>query len=313
MSWRIEREHLQAARALPLDPTPLVPATWLGSGVYLKLETRQPTGSFKIRGALVRLSQLTQKERAQGVVAASAGNHGLGLAEAGRRLGVPVTVFVSTSVPEVKRRGMVARGATLKSAPGSYDDIEALAKRHACDTGAPFVSPFDDPWVAAGNGASLAFECKAQLPELEGFIVPVGGGGLLAGMTAALPTCRYVGVESDVSPAMGLSLRRDSALTALAPSGPTVAEGLEGGVSEGTFEAARRAGVELVSVSEDAIGDAMLRARDALGEPVEGSAAVCIAWLAATPQRTGPVVAVVSGANVDSTLLERLVAERSSR
>lgn len=302
-SWTITPEHLELARRA-VDAhalrTPLVPGPAFGGGVWLKQENRQTTGSFKVRGALTRLVARTADERERPLVVASAGNHGLGMAHAARKLGGRLKVWVPSVAPEVKRAGIRALGAELVvSEEASYDAMEAQARAAAEADGALFLSPFDDPWVAAGNGGTVAQEIFEQMSPVT-VVVPVGGGGLLAGVVAARDAAgsraRVVGVELESCPSMAESLRRGEAVTSMA-GGPTRAEGLEGGVCASTLAYAQRDGVEIVSVSEEALVDAMVRA-ERFGERVEGSAAAALAWAAAKPTSDeGATVVVVSGGN----------------
>lgn len=319
MSWAIEREHLEAASRVVSTHavrTALVPATKLGPNVWLKLESEQKTGSFKVRGALARLAALTPEERAKGVVAASAGNHGLGVAFAARALGVEARVFVPEGAPLVKREGIARYGARVEvmDEPG-YDATEARALAAAANTGEVFVSPYDDPWVAAGNGGTLAAEVFDQLTEVGAFVLPVGGGGLLAGVAAAAchmgQGAQLIGVQSEASPAMTRSLADGKAYETW-ESDPTFAEGLEGGVAAGSVARAEAAGVRMHLVSERAIAEAMRFAGATLGLRVEGSAAVAIAHLMANPPppETTTVV-IVTGKNVDERVWRAVMAGES--
>ncbi|MBO6938767.1 MAG: pyridoxal-phosphate dependent enzyme [Deltaproteobacteria bacterium] len=319
MSWAIEREHLEAAsRAVGAHAvrTALVPASQLGPNVWLKLESEQKTGSFKVRGALARLAALAPEERAKGVVAASAGNHGLGVAFAARALGVEARVFVPRDAPMVKREGIARFGARVEvmDEPG-YDAAEARARAAVANTGEVFVSPYDDPWVAAGNGGTLAAEIFGQLTDVGTFVIPVGGGGLLAGIAAAAchmgEKAKLVGVQSEASPAMTRSLVDGRAYETW-DSEPTFAEGLEGGVAAGSVERAKAAGVQMHLVSEAAIAEAMRFAGAKLGLRIEGSSAVAIAHLMANPPAAGPAtVVVVTGKNVDERVWRAVMAGES--
>lgn len=316
MIWRIESAHLeQAVRVVSAHAsrTDLVAAPALGDGVFLKLESAQDTGSFKLRGALAALGALDEEGRDRGVLTASAGNHGYGMARAGALLGVPVTVVVATSVPAVKRRGIEAAGATLELVEASgYDEVEAYARSAALARGLRFVSPFDDPLVAAGNGGTVGLEILEQRPDLETLVAPVGGGGLIAGLAAArrhaAASFALVGVQSEACPSMRESLDANRALLSYVGA-PTLAEGLEGGVSESTFAVARDELARMEVVSEREIEAAMRFAKRELGLTIEGSAAVVIAWLRRRlPEVATPVVAVISGRNVDPAVLERILS-----
>jgi len=315
LRWTVEPEHLTEARRV-VDRhalrTPLTPAPQLGPRFWIKWESQQHTGSFKLRGALAKLANLPRVAKKH-VVAASAGNHGLGVAWAARALGIRATVFVPANVAEVKRAGIAALGAevVVTDAEG-YDATEVLARAHAEENGLELVSPYDDPFVAAGNGGTVGEEIFDQLVGVDAIVFPVGGGGFLAGLAAARADrdAKLVGVNTDASPGMARSLEQGAAIEEL-DYAPTLAEGLEGGVSVSTFEAAREADVAMFTVGEDEIAAAMRFARTELAAIVEGSAAVGLAW-ARDPERVatipgdGPIVVVVTGKNVDADVLARL-------
>ncbi|MBX3270964.1 MAG: pyridoxal-phosphate dependent enzyme [Sandaracinaceae bacterium] len=313
--WSISDDELSRARAVVAAHaarTPVVAAPALGPGVHLKLECAQITGSFKLRGALAALAALDPATRARGVVTASAGNHGYGLARAGAAFGVPVSVVVGASTPAVKREGIAAAGATLEVVDArGYDAVEAHAKELARARGLAFVSPFDDPAVAAGNGGTVGLEVLEDLPSVRTLVAPVGGGGLIAGLAAARRVAgasfALVGVQSEACPAMARSLEEGRARLTF-EGAPTLAEGLEGGVSEATFLHARASLGRMDLVSEAAIRDAMRFAHDALGLVIEGSAAVAVAWIRAhRVEVEPPVVAIVTGANVDPAVLSEIL------
>lgn len=283
----------------------------LGSEVWLKLESLQRTGSFKLRGAAMRLDALDADERRRGVVAASAGNHGQGVALAGRVLGVPVEVVVPERTPRVKRAGMEAHGARVVVAGAGYDEAEAIARKRAAHRGAVFVSPFDDPLVILGNGGTVAEEILDELPGVGQVVCPVGGGGLVAGLAEALAPLgiAVLGAQPEANCAMHESLRLGRALLRY-EGRPTLAEGCEGGVAERTFEICRDHGVVTATVSEEAIARAMVYAYRVLGLVVEASAAVAIAAVLEGRLRLAaraPTVIVVSGSNVEPELLDRLL------
>lgn len=295
--------------------TPLVPAPALGrrtgADVWLKLESLQRTGSFKLRGAAARLAALVDQGR-PAVVTASAGNHGLGVAHAARVFGLEATVVVPTSTPAVKRDGIAAAGARVEVAGASYDDAEAEARRRAAqDPALTFVSPFDDDHVIAGNGGLLGRELLAQLPDVEVVVAPVGGGGLVGGLGVELVPrgIRLLGVQPEANCAMKRSLEEGRALVQFS-GGPTLAEGLAGGVSERTFRMARDYCPDIVLVSEVEIRRAIVYAYRTLGIVCEASAAVALAALLedAAPVRGRRVVVVVSGGNIEPDLLDQLLS-----
>jgi threonine dehydratase len=305
--------------------TPLVPAPALGrrtgADVWLKLENLQRTGSFKLRGAAARLAALALEAQAAGaptprrVVAASAGNHGLGVALAARSFGIDATVLVSAQTPEVKRAGIAALGARVEVAGATYDEAEAAARLRAAE--APdlvFVSAFDDDHVIAGNGGLLAREILAQLPDVQAIVVPVGGGGLAGGIgVEVVPRgIQLLGASPEVNCAMRRSLDEGRAYTTY-EGGPTLAEGLEGAVSERTFRMARDYFPEIALVSEVAIRRAVVYAYRTLGVVCEASAAPPLAALLedASPIRGRRTVLVVSGGNIEPDLLDQLLAGTS--
>jgi len=300
--------------------------------VWLALESLQVTGSFKVRGALVALAEARERLGSGAhVVAASAGNHGAGVAYAARALGLRATVVMPEGAPEAKRARVLGYGAELvETATSHYDDAEPHAVRLARDAGAAFVSPYDDPFVAAGNGGSLAFDVVRALGRVPDVVVcPLGGGGLASGLGWALekaaleagkpdPRRRRVwGVQSEASPAMALSLERGAAVTRLTVSAKTLAEGLEGGISETGFARAAAAIAGVIVTEEDAIARAMAFALSELGLVLEGSAATSLVPLlagACPGLRDEPgegvlgqdVVAILTGRNVDRERLLRL-------
>jgi len=307
--WEITDEHLDLAQNVVevyLQPTALVPATAIHPNAWTKLENTQMTRSFKVRGALTKIASLARAERNSGVVTASAGNHGLGVALAGKIMGVGVRVFVPKNVPPVKRDGIAGLGAevVVSEEPG-YDAVEREAIAWGEQNGATFVSAYDDPWVAAGNGGTLGLEIFAAMPSLSAVIAPVGGGGLMAGLVAARARSertdvRLIGVNTAASPGMYRSLSEGRAIEELPPA-ETLAEGLEGGVRESTFQIARDADVEMHVVEEEAIRDAMRFSEKTLGQRIEGSAAVGVALARTTDivsASSGPVLIILTGGNV---------------
>ena len=288
-------------RRTPLVPLPGVP------GVSLKLESLQRTGSFKIRGATLKLEALDAGERKRGVVAASAGNHGLGVAAVAQALGIRAEIFVPATAPEVKRRGIAAFGAEIVLAGNDYQAAEDAAHERAATSGAVYVSAYDDPLIMRGNGGTLAEEILAQAPGTRRILCPVGGGGLIAGMADALEgrSVDLIGVQPEVNCAMHESLKLGRALTRY-EGGATLAEGCEGAVAESTFAICRDRGVAIRTVSESAIRRAVARAYR-LGFVVEASAAVPLAYVFDAGALPDSVV-VVSGGNIDAELLDRLIS-----
>lgn len=301
----------RAAVASLCRETPLVPAPALGEDVYLKLESLQRTGSFKLRGAAAALALL----EAPAVVCASAGNHGQGVALAARHLNKRARVFVSGQAPAIKRAAIAALGAEVVVSGASYDEAERAARADAARTGATFVSAFDDPAIWLGNGVTLGEELAAQLAArgvaLRRVVVPVGGGGLLVGLLAALSgRAEIVGAQPAANCAMAESLELGRALTVY-PGGATACEGLEGPVAERTYLRVRMYSPTMVRLPEGDIRAAVAFAYRTLGQVVEPSAAVGIAALrtGALSPRPGTVV-VVTGGNVEPEWLDAALRAR---
>jgi threonine dehydratase len=295
----------EAARRLCRE-TPLVFASSLGC--WLKLESLQSTGSFKLRGAALKLSRVRPGTRA--VVAASAGNHGLGLALAARAMGMHATVVVPRSSVAVKRDGIVRLGAEVIVDGDSYDQAEAVARRLSEARELPFVSAFDDEDIIDGNGRWLGRELFAERPHLARVIAPVGGGGLISGLGLELGPhgVELVGVQPRANCAMHHSLAVGQAQLRYHGE-PTVCEGLEGAVAERTYQLVRAHVRQIVLVDESDVLAAVAFAYRALGLLVEPSAAVVIA-----AARAGRVLCdertalVITGSNLDGELLDRALA-----
>jgi threonine dehydratase len=316
-AYEVTAEHVRAAAEL-LAPysleTPLLASEPLGRiagrPVWLKLECGQRTGSFKVRGALVRLSTIPRADRARGVVAASAGNHGLGVAWACRQLGIPGLVVLPEGAPEVKRSALAGLTVKVRLHGSGYDEAEAHARALAVEADATFVSPYDDPWVMAGNGGSVGLEIGRQLPDVSAVMAPLGGGGLAVGLAIALPGAVVIGVQSEASPAMARSLAEGKAHTRFAAA-PTIAEGLEGGVSPSAVALCRRhvAGVEVVG--EDTLRAAIRLLAREHRLVVEGSGAAAVAALLERKPvaGAGAICVVLSGRNIDRDRLREILTE----
>jgi threonine dehydratase len=288
--------------------TPLVFAPPLNC--WLKLESLQATGSFKLRGAALKLSRMSSEERARGVVTASAGNHGQGVALAASRLGLRATVVVSEQCPQVKRDGMTRYGAELLVAGAGYDEAHHHAVALAAERGVPYVSAYDDDDIIAGNGEWLGRELREQHASISRVIVPVGGGGLVAGLLRAFAGAGIdvVGVQPRVNCAMHDSLVEGRALVDYR-GGATICEGLEGATAQRTFEIARLHNLQIALVDDEETLAAVGFAYRALGLVVEPSAAVGIAAARAGRVSTDEdTVIVVTGGNIEPAMLERAIA-----
>ena len=297
--------------------TPLVPSPVLtervGAEVRLKLETVQPTGSFKVRGAASRILALSESERAAGVVTASTGNHGRAVAYVAARLGVPATVCISRGVPAGKVEALHRLGATVEVVGDSQD--AALDRAHAISEqqGAAFVHPFDDLDVIAGQG-SIGLEIADDMPEVAHVLVPLSGGGLMAGIAAALadriPSAEPVAVSMRRAPIMAMSLEAGRPVEA--PEQDTLADSLRGGIGSDnrhSFRLVAELVRRVVLVDEDEIWEAMRWLFDHHRLLVEGGGAVGVAALLSGAVRPdGPVAVVVSGANVEPGHVAALVA-----
>ena len=312
-------EEIEAAEQLLADVirrTPMERSEHLsalaGRPLVFKAEYRQRTGSFKIRGAYNRIAQLHPAERSAGVVAASAGNHAQGVALAASLLGVRSTIFMPQTAPLPKVQATRAYGADIELCGLVFDDALAAARAHAERTGAVFVSPFDDRAVIAGQG-TLGLELAEQAAEAATYVVSVGGGGLIAGVAAALrarrPGCRIVGVEAEGAASMraALALGRPVTLERL----DTMADGIANRVvSELTLAHVEALVDEIVTVSEEDLSQALLLLLERHKALVEPAGAAPLA--AALAGRLGgpgedPACLVLSGGNVDPTLLMRVI------
>jgi threonine dehydratase len=309
-------ERVRRAVASHTRRTPVLRSEWLsratGADVFLKCENLQVTGSFKVRGALAAISVLSDAERAGGVVTASAGNHGLGLARAAALGGIPCTVVLPQGAPRLKEEGIRAEGSKVVHAPHEgYDDTESWTRKELDSLGGVFVSAFDDPPVMAGNGGTTMLEVQEELPRLDLLVAPCGGGGFLAGagtvVCARAPRARVVGVNSEASPGMYLS-RKEGAPRLTMESRPTLAEGLEGGVGERAYRIGLSVVDDVVLVSEESIGEAMVNLLRRERMVVEGSGAVGVAaLLSGRVAASGTVCVVLTGSNVDGERLGKLL------
>jgi threonine dehydratase len=323
MPARLSLDDVERARAVLaryLRPTALRESLAVpGLDVSLKLECWQPTGSFKVRGATHLLASLGDGERRSGVVAASAGNHALGVAFAASRLGgtAHATLFVPRTAPRAKVEKLRRFPVDVREVGETYDDAVEAARAFARETGATFVHAYEDPRTAAGQG-TVGLEILDACPEVATVLVPVGGGGLIAGLATAVkarsPDVRVVAVQPEASPALRESLRLGRALLTY-PAGPTLADGLAGGIGQIAFDH-RDLVDEVVTVSEEEIEDAIVALLAADQVVAEASGAVAIAALRAGKVLNagrGPAVAVITGGNVDAGVLARLLAARYGR
>lgn len=286
--------------------------------LYFKWENRQVTGSFKIRGALNKILALEAWEQQRGLVTASAGNHGQGVALAGQRIGVPVIVFASDHAVPAKVEAMRALGAEVRLVEGGYEAAEKAAQAFAAETGATWISPYNDGQVIAGQ-ATVGLEILSQLAsqfstQPAAVIVPVGGGGLIAGVGAALentfPRPRLIGVQSTASPFFYQLYHTGSQKDAVELE--SLADGLSGAVEEGaiTILMAHRLVDDFVLVTEEQITQAIRYSWQKYREKIEGSAAVPLAAVlsGAFERVPGAAVAVITGGNIQPEIHARICA-----
>jgi threonine dehydratase len=308
---------VEAARSVlagVVRPTPLESsrplADRVGGPVQLKCENLQRAGSFKIRGAYVRISRLTADERRLGVVAASAGNHAQGVALAASLLGSSATVFMPEGAPLPKVEATRSYGAEVRLAGATVDESLRLAFARAEETGAVFVHPFDHPDIIAGQG-TVGLEILDQTPDVATIVVPTGGGGLVSGIAAAVkaraPRTRVVGVQAAGAAAYPPSLAAGHpvALDTMATIADGIAVGRPGQV---TFAHVSELVDELVTVSEEALSRALLLCLERAKLVVEPAGAAGLAAVMERPRAFAPpVVVVLSGGNIDPVLLLRLL------
>ena len=315
----VQPDDVAAAREVLRDvitPTPVlysrVLSERLGGPVYLKCENMQRTGSFKVRGAYLRIARLSAAERARGVIAASAGNHAQGVAFAAGRLGSHATVVMSSRTPIPKVEATRGYGASVVLHGSSVEDALEEALRRSASEGSVFIHPFDHADVIAGQG-TLGYEILEQCPAVRTILVPVGGGGLAAGVTVAVksvdPGVRVVGVQADAIAPYPSSLAAGHPVSVAGE--PTIADGIAvrrpGDIAFGILS---KLGDGFLTVSEAELSRALLlcleRAKQ-VAEPAGAAAVAALLSVGAAPAIEPPVVAVLSGGNIDPLLLSKLL------
>ncbi len=295
-----------------LPPTPSLASPALGD-LAGRPENRQVTGAFKVRGALFRIGALEGEACHRGVVAASAGNHALGVAWACRSLGVPGLVVVPETVSPAKLGPLRESTIKIRQAGRCYDEAEVEARRIAMEAEATFISPYDDPWIMAGNGGTVGLELLEQVPDLSAVVTPVGGGGLAAGLGAALGGIPLLGINAAASPAMARSLDERQVHLTMAPGEETLAEGLEGGVSRTSAALCDRCLTRMEVVPEAAIRRAIRFMVHHHSMVLEGSAAVGVAALLEGVKipgdGDGPIGLILTGKNIARQALRGVLRE----
>jgi threonine dehydratase len=318
-SQTVSLSDIQAAREriagkIVRTPAVLSPSLseWLGVPVHLKLEHRQTTGSFKLRGASNAVATLSSEERRRGVVAASTGNHGRALAHAAKLDGIRAVICMSRLVPENKVSEIRRLGADIRIVGKSQDDAQEEVDRLVAEEGLTMVPPFDHAAVIAGQG-TVGLEMLDDVPDAATVVTPVSGGGLAAGVAAAIkgrkPSIKVLGVSMERGAAMHASLAAGKPV--LVEELPTLADSLGGGIgldNRLTFSMIRDLLDGIVLVSEDEIAAGIRHGYSEEGEIVEGAGAVGIAaLLAGKIVAEGPVVILMSGRNIDMALHRRVI------
>jgi threonine dehydratase len=290
--------------------TPLEHSRWLSNDerkVSLKLECFQATGSFKLRGAMARISSLTEEERRRGILTVSAGNHGLAVAHCAERLRLDATIVVPRTGSPAKIEAIRRYGVTLLARGENYDEAEREAREMERASGKVFVSPYNDPFVIAGQG-TVAMEMMADDADIDAIVVPTSGGGLLAGVLISAktinPRIKVYGAEPAASPTMKRSLEAGRIVEI--EEDATIADGLAGNIEPGsiTFPIIERLVDEIILVEEDDIKRAIARAAREDHLIIEGAAATGIAALDRAP--SGRVAAIVTGRNIAMELFNEI-------
>ena len=297
--------------------TPLVRSQFLsdfcGGNVFLKLENLQVTKAFKIRGAFNRLLHLSAEEK-EGIVTASAGNHGQAVAFAATKLDFPARIVVPKTAPKIKIDGIKKYGVELILFGNTYDEAERKAKEFSRKDGCAYISPYADELIIAGQG-TIGLEISEALPNVDAVVVPVGGGGLISGVSIAIksirPSVQVIGVQSEASSAMYDSLKAGE-IVVQKPKAKTIAEGLSGGVEKGsvTFQIVQEYVDKVLLVKEETIRRAVYLLWNNEKQVVEGSGAAAIAPIIENRDLFAGItfVAVITGGNIDDKLFQSILA-----
>jgi threonine dehydratase len=316
-SSQVQADDVVAARELLRDvisPTPVLRSRVLselvGGPVFLKCENLQRTGSFKIRGGYLRIARLTDAERARGVVAASAGNHAQGVALAAALLDTKATVFMPEGAPLPKIQATRDYGADVVLQGASVEDALAAAEEHAGRTGSVLIHPFEHPDIVTGQG-TLGFEIIEQCPEVRTVVVPVGGGGLAAGVAVAVksldPGVQIIGAQAAAVAAYPASLAARRAIPVKGT--PTMADGIAvSRPGDLAFALLSAAGARVLTVTEEGLSRGLLLCLERAKQVVEPAGAAGVAALLEhAEEMQPPVVVVLSGGNIDPLLLSKLL------
>lgn len=294
--------------------TDVVPAPKLSTKcqLFLKTENLQHTGSFKLRGAYYKISNLTEEEKSRGVVACSAGNHAQGVALAAQRNNIKATIFLPSVAPISKIEATRKYGANIRLIDGIYDDAYLAAVEFQKETGAVFIHPFDDEDVIAGQG-TIGLEIMKQVKDLDAVIVPIGGGGLISGIAFAIkklnPECKVYGVQAQGAGSMFTSFKNKERSQIKTVS--TFADGIAVKIpGELTFNMVSEYVDDIVTVSDDEIATAILKLMENQKLVTEGAGAVSVAAVLfdKLPIEGKNVCALLSGGNIDVTILSRVIS-----
>lgn len=290
----------------------------VGSDVWLKLENLQRTGAFKVRGAINKIASLSAAERSKGVVAPSSGNFAVGVAYAARALGgVPVNLFMPVNTPASKVDKLAEFGAKVFLVGEQYDDADDASMEFQQEHDLTYTDSFNDPFIIAGQG-TVGLEIMEELPDADALLVPIGGGGLVAGVAVAAkavnPSIKIIGVQVEASPSAYLSLKEGRCYERYEYD-PTICEGLAGGFGIMPFQIAKDLIDEVVLVNEEETREAIFALLEAEQLVVEGSGAVGVAALLfdKVDLKGRKVVAVISGGNIDIDLLAEILGEHLPR
>ena len=291
--------------------TPLTAAPVFGKNVYIKAENLQLTGSFKLRGAYNKICSLSEEEKARGVIACSAGNHAQGVALSASRAGIRSVICMPAGAPIAKVESTKGYGAEVVLVDGVYDDAARKAEELAREEGYTFAHPFNDEMVIAGQG-TIALEIIRQLPEVDQIVVPIGGGGLISGVAYTIkqikPSCRVVGVQAAGAPSMKQSIEAGEIQELGSVS--TIADGIAvKKPGDLTFECCQKYVDEIVTVTDSEISSAILALMESQKTVTEGAGATPVAavMFGKVDTKDRVTVCVVSGGNIDVTILSRVI------
>jgi threonine dehydratase len=316
-------KQAQKAIAPYIQPTPLIRSYFLSklcsTEIFLKLENQQVTHSFKIRGVMNKLLNLSLEEKARGVATASAGNHGQAVAFCAKKLGFSAKIVVPINTPKVKVDGIKQYGVDLLLFGETYSEAESKAKEIAAQEGCFYISPYNDELIVAGHG-TVGLEILNELPNVDVVVVPVGGGGLIAGTSIAIksqrPKVQVIGVQSEATPIMYESLKAGKIVPPHRHEPYTIAEGLAGGIEKGsiTFTIAQQYVDKVMLVKEESLRHAVYLLWKNEKQVVEGSGVAGVAMLLENNDSFSglTVAAVVTGGNIDDSLFKSILVSEQS-